>query len=494
MQAALNRRTAVLVLCMALIAAGCRSDDTSPATTAPTRPPVTDDVGDDPDGPSDDVDAPVDGSEEPDTPDRTEPPIDDPPDEPEEPDEPDEPDDAAEPIQPPDEERRPECIGAQDGVLTIGTLLPTTGDHSHLGPPTVTAALLAVSDVNAAGGVLGADVVLHSGNSGDITSGVAVEETERLLDLDSDVIIGAVASDVSFTVIDLITGSCVIQFSPANSWPDFTTYDDDGLYFRTAPSDVLQGHALAELALEDGHISASVIFRADQFGTGVATVFRERFERRGGTIGEFLAYPVDADTPTAQLDALAITDSDVIVVVGEEESAAILTAMHERGIGAPDVAVYGVDRNIGRIGGDVADPLILLGMKGAVPAIPPDDLDAFAARLDEMGDMGGVYVHAAETYDAIVITALATLTAGTDDPSAIAIEINGVTRPPGTPCFSFDECKVLVEAGEDIDYIGIGGSYEFLPGGEPSAASYRIVEYDGERTPNPDLDTYVFVS
>ncbi|NJN40713.1 MAG: hypothetical protein HC807_07710 [Gammaproteobacteria bacterium] len=102
-------------------------------------------------------------------------------------------------------------------------------------------------------------------------------------------------------------------------------------------------------------------------------------------------------------------------------------------------------------------------------------------------------MYGAETYDAVIITALAAAIAGTDDPSAIAAEINGVTKE-GEKCISFEECIALVDAGTDIDYDGIGGPYEFVDAGEPSAASYQIGTYDGGETFNPELDEYVFAS
>jgi len=106
--------------------------------------------------------------------------------------------------------------------------------------------------------------------------------------------------------------------------------------------------------------------------------------------------------------------------------------------------------------------------------------------------MGGVYAYGAETYDSIIIVALATLQAGSDDPSAIAAEINGVTKD-GEKCESFADCKALIEAGTDIDYDGFGGPYEFADPGEPNAARIRIWTYDGGSDPNQELDVYVNV-
>ena len=378
-----------------------------------------------------------------------------------------------------------------DGVLTVGTILPVTGDLSFLGPPEIAGADLAVQDINAAGGVLGADVVLEQGDSGDTTTDTANLEVDRLLAAGSDVVVGAASSAVSKTVIDKITGSCVIQFSPANTSPDFTTYDDNGLFFRTAPSDLLQGRVLANLVLEDGAETASVLYRQESYGVGLAEAFQENFTGSGGTIDEFLAYAVDTESFDAEIDALVEAGSDAIVVIGFAESASILTTMNERGVGPSDLAVYGVDGNLG-VESEMSDPSILEGMKFTTPSVDLATISDFTDRLDAEGDMGGVYAYGAETYDSIVITALAAAVAGSDDPSAIAAEINGVTAG-GEKCTTYADCIALVDAGTDIDYDGLGGPYEFVEAGEPAAASFRIALY-GPEGPLEGADVYVFAS
>ena len=379
-----------------------------------------------------------------------------------------------------------------DGVLTFGTILPVTGDLAQLGPPEIAGSNLAVADINAAGGVLGADVVIEQGDSGDLSTDTANLETDRLLASGADVIVGAASSGVSKTVIDKITGSCVIQFSPANTSPDFTTYEDNGLYFRTAPSDLLTGRVLANLVLEDGNETASVIFRQDSYGVGLSDAFVENFEASGGTVDEFLAYAVETESYDAEVDALVEAGSDAIIVIGFAESGNIVNTMHERGIGpTSETNVYGVDGNLGDIGVQVGDPSIVVGFKGVQPSVDLETIADFVTRLDGEGDMAGIYLYGAETYDAVIITALAAAIAGTDDPSAIAAEINGVTKD-GEKCLSFEECIALVDAGTDIDYDGLGGPYEFVDAGEPAAASYQIGEYQGGENFVPL--SYVFAS
>ena len=130
---------------------------------------------------------------------------------------------------------------AGDGKLVLGTILPQTGSLAFLGPPEFAGFDLAISDINAAGGVLGQPVTGIKGDSGDATTDTANQTVDRLLSQNVDAIIGAASSGVSLTVIDKITGAGVVQFSPANTSKKLSDYPDKGLYFRTAPSDILQG-------------------------------------------------------------------------------------------------------------------------------------------------------------------------------------------------------------------------------------------------------------
>lgn len=388
-----------------------------------------------------------------------------------------------------------EGSASADGVLTVGTLLPVTGDLAFLGPPEVAGARLAVEDINAAGGVLGEDVVLIEGDSGDTNQDIANPEVDRLLAENADVIVGAASSAVSKLVIDKITGANVIHFSPANTSPDFTTYDDNGLYFRTAPSDILQGKVLAGLIADEGNSSVAILYRQESYGQGLADAVKENFEASGGTVEPFTAYAVDTENFDAEVDAIVAADPDAIVVIGFAESANILTTMNERGIGPADKHVWGVDGNIGGIGKELSDPSIISGMRGTEPSVDLSSIADFTGRLDGAieGGTDGVFAYGAETYDAIIITALAAAVADSDDPVKVAAEINGVTKD-GTKCTSFADCIALIEDGENIDYDGQGGPYEFVDAGEPAAASFRVATYDGGETPNTDLDEYLFAS
>jgi len=121
-----------------------------------------------------------------------------------------------------------------DGTLTIGTLLPETGDLAFLGPPEIAGTQLAINDVNSAGGVLGKPVKIVKGDSGDTSTNIASQTVDRELGQGVDAIIGAASSGVTLTVIDKVVQSGAIMFSPANTSQKLTNYPDKDLYFRTA--------------------------------------------------------------------------------------------------------------------------------------------------------------------------------------------------------------------------------------------------------------------
>ncbi|MET0989545.1 MAG: ABC transporter substrate-binding protein, partial [Glaciihabitans sp.] len=155
----------------------------------------------------------------------------------------------------------------EDLTLKIGTILPVTGSLAFLGPPEIAGVGLAAQQINEAD--LGIQVEVTYGDSGDADNKAYATEVPRVLGDGVSAIIGAASSGVSKLFIDDVTGAGVIQFSPANTSADFTTWDDNGLYWRTAPSDVLQGEVLGNLIAEDGNETLGIIYLNDSYGTGL---------------------------------------------------------------------------------------------------------------------------------------------------------------------------------------------------------------------------------
>ena len=374
-------------------------------------------------------------------------------------------------------EAAPTCAGEGDGVLNIATVLPQTGNLAFLGPPEFAGAQLAVDDINAAGGVLGAEVSLDQGDSGDTSTDIANQTVDRQLAAGADAFIGAASSGVSFTFIDKLVENCKIHFSPANTSPDFTDYEEDDLYFRTAPSDVLQGRVLADLMIADGVTTAAFMALQDPYGEGLLEYSSGPFADQGGEVVDSFTYDPQAPTFEAEVDRVVSADPEALVLIGFEESAQILTALFEAGFTADTKKIYLVDGNVGNALGEQLPAGSLVGVKGTLPAA--EITDDFRDRLLETDPDLIDFSYGPETYDAVFIVALAAAIAGSDNPAEIAAHINGVTRD-GTKCTTFAECLELINAGEDIDYDGPSGPQTFGPAGEPTEASFAILSYDEE--------------
>jgi branched-chain amino acid transport system substrate-binding protein len=373
-----------------------------------------------------------------------------------------------------------EPSGEGDGVLKFGGILPETGNLAFLGPPEFAGVQLAVNDINAAGGVLGADVEWLPGDSGD-NGEVANATVDRLLAEDVDAFIGAASSGVSLTVIDKITQAGKIHFSPANTSPTFTEYADNGLYFRTAPSDVIQGAALADIMLADGAATAAFLVLNDSYGTGLQQYTIEPYVAGGGTVvyGETETYDPQAENFDAEVSAVVEANPDAIVIIGFDETAQILGGLIEAGFGPSEKLIYGTDGNMGNaLAAQFDDPTVVAGMRGTLPGVDvAGELADFRDALLEVDPELIDYSYSAESYDAVVVTALAAIAAGSDDGVAVGAEINDITRG-GEKCTTFADCKAMVEGGADIDYDGVSGPLEFIDAGEPSVASILILEFD----------------
>jgi len=244
---------------------------------------------------------------------------------------------------------------AGDGKLVLGTILPQTGSLAFLGPPEFAGFDLAISDINAAGGVLGQPVTGIKGDSGDATTDTANQTVDRLLSQNVDAIIGAASSGVSLTVIDKITGAGVVQFSPANTSKKLSDYPDKGLYFRTAPSDILQGAVIGGVIADDGNATVGIIARNDAYGTGLLEDTKKALADAGVKVVAEKVYDEKAQTFDAEVDEIAAADPDAILVIGFDESSRILTTMVEKGVGPAKKAVYGVDGNMGNALGEAFD-------------------------------------------------------------------------------------------------------------------------------------------
>ena len=370
--------------------------------------------------------------------------------------------------------------GSAEG-LNIGTLLPETGALAFLSEPLVLAVDMAIRDINAAGGVNGADVTLTKGDSG-TDPDIANTTVDRLLTEDVDAIVGAAASGITGSVIEKITSAGVTQCSPSNTAAGLGTSGDDGYYFRTAPSDDLQAPALANVVLGDGYTNVAVVSRADDYGVGFNAEFEPAVAAGGGTIVYSEPYAPESTSFDDVVADVIASGPDAVVIVAFEEGVQLIQAMIEQGAGPQDIQLYITDgMATGELGAliDEANPSIASGMKGTQPAAAPSTGAAFfpGAFAEFAPDVSTIF--SAQSYDCAILIALAAEAAGSNDSGDIAAQMVAVSRD-GEKCSTFQECKDLLATGADIDYDGASGAIDFLDVGEPGTGIYEVYEYDAD--------------
>jgi branched-chain amino acid transport system substrate-binding protein len=376
--------------------------------------------------------------------------------------------------------------GAAGGELTlkIGTALPQTGNLAFLGPPEEAGVALAIKEINEAD--KGIQVEVEWGDSGDTDNKAYETEIPRLLNAGVKAILGAASSGTSLQFIDQVVGAGVIQFSPANTSAALTTYDDKGLYFRTAPSDVLQGEVLGNLIAADGHEKIAMIVLNDSYGTGLAQFTTEAFEAAGGEVLAAPTYNTGDTNFSAQISEVLAVSPDAIVLITFEEVKTIVPALVSQ---FPADKLYFVDGNLANFSEDF-EPGTLTGAKGTLPGLDIETIPAFLEGMNANWvaegnpDLGGVYSYGPESYDAVVLLALAALAAGSVEGVDMAAKLQEVSGGSGggTKCTSFAECADIINGGGVADYDGVSGPITFDENGDPTEASIGVYVYQDDNT------------
>ncbi len=371
-----------------------------------------------------------------------------------------------------------------DGVLKIGTVLPQTGSLAFLGPPEFAGVNLAVDEINKAGGVNGKDVEVFEGDSGDTSTNIASTTADQMIARGSDVIIGAASSSVSLTIIDKITSAGVLQISPANTSPEFSTYADNGLYWRTAPPDTFQGQVLAEVVTSANVTKPAVLVLQDSYGEGLAGNFKTNFEDAGGTLaGDPIFYDPKAQTFDAEVGQAKALNPDGIVLIGFEESKKVIQELIKQGIGPETVGLFLVDGNLSNTLGKGLPDGTLEGTLGTLPGAEAPE--TFKQELLKVDPKLEDFAYAPESYDAVIVSALGAIAAKDDSGPAIAGKLVEVTSG-GEPCITFAECKKFLDEGKDIDYNGQSGPIDFQANGDPGMAVMGVYKFGADNTYTSD--------
>ena len=353
--------------------------------------------------------------------------------------------------------------------VKLGLLLGYTGPIESLVGPMADGAELAIEEVNDSGALLGGlQVVSVRGDTTCIDSAAAVAAAERLVTAERvNAIVGGDCSGVTIAMLQNVAKpNGIVMISPSATSPALSTIEDDGLFFRTAPSDARQGEVVAAILQEMDIQEAALTYTNNDYGKGLADSIAANVEMRGGTITMSTPHEDGKGDYSAEVAALAAVGGDILIVAGylDQGGKGIIQASLDSGafdqFFLPDGMIG--DSLVEAIGAD---------LNGSIGTVPGTDSPG-AARLDEMlGMAAGPFV--SESYDAAALILLAMQAAGSTESGALKDHVMAVANAPGEQIFPGELAKGLgiLADGGDIDYVG-ASAVELVGAGE-SAGNYR---------------------
>lgn len=365
------------------------------------------------------------------------------------------------------------------GPLKIATLLPLTGGLNFLLPPVEAGISLALAEIDEAGGVLGQPVeVVYEGNEADGDNRPTLEASAaEIIAAKPAFVLGAMSTGSSKHVYEDITGAGILMGSPSNTGAIMTGVSP--FYFRTAPSDSIQGSTLAQLILDDGNATVGFLTFQDPYGTGLRDRVQELVEEGGaevvyggkGTNAEFAA---NTNSFSAEVTALKDSGAEAIVIITFDEVKSILPELMAQGLDLSNV--YLVDGNLVEFTDLEAG--VLDGAQGTKPGY---EVDAeFKQKLVDAYTGGELKdtTYGPEAYDLVNLVALAAEKAGATDAASIQKELAAVSGANGgTECTTFAECRDLIADGEEIHYVTRAGVGPLNAENDPSTAWIGIYKY-----------------
>jgi ABC-type branched-subunit amino acid transport system substrate-binding protein len=229
---------------------------------------------------------------------------------------------------------KPPDRGNVNGTLNIGQLAPQTGQLSNIVQSLTTPVNMAIDEINAAGGVLDNPVTYAQADDGTDPT-VASQSLDRLLNSDRvDAIMGPASSDTMLGILDKVRGAGVLTCSGSTTSAELSRAKSGGYFFRTAPPDRLQGPALSELILKDGHSKVGILVRNDAYGVGFGKSLKRALQAGGARVVADVAYDADATNFDADVQKVADKRPDAIVVIGfNDDGAKIVTTMIGKNLG-----------------------------------------------------------------------------------------------------------------------------------------------------------------
>jgi branched-chain amino acid transport system substrate-binding protein len=364
--------------------------------------------------------------------------------------------------------------------VKIGILFDVTGPVAGAVPPLLDAVKLAVDEVNADGGIFkGQKLQMIVADSKGTPQG-SIDAATKLVKHDNVVaIVGGLTSVSLLAAAHGVTiPNGVLLISPTATAPLITTLEDRDFVFRTVPSDADQGWMLGKLVYDQGFRNVALTYVDNDYGSGIADTFRNSFENLGGTVVNAQSHEPNKSSYLPELTSLAQGNPEALVLIAFAASSGvtIIKESLEHGFFKQFIGTDSLrdDLLIKQVGADrlkgifFTSPVSVPGSS----ALAKFEKNYSAAYKTTQGKL-----FIANTYDAVMLTALAIEQAGSTDRTAVRDALRIVCCAPGETIEpgEWAKAKADIAAGKHIHYEGASGPCDFDENGDVTGAYGHFV-------------------
>ena len=335
-------------------------------------------------------------------------------------------------------------VSAQDLIVKIGHVGPTSGAQAHLGKDNENGARMAIDELNAKGVTIGGKKakfeLVAEDDAADPKQATAV--ANKLVDEKVNGVVGHLNSGASIPASKIYSDAGIPQISPSSTNPKYTRQGFKTT-FRVVADDVQLGGTLGKYAEKQlKGKSVAVIDDRSAYGQGVAEEFAKGLKASGGKVAD-TQYTNDKATDfTAILTAIKAKNPDVVFYGGMDAQAGpMIRQMKQLGINAKFVGGDGIcSTELPKLaGGAIADGQIVCAEAGGVDAAGKPGMDKFYADYKKKFGID-VQLYAPYVYDAVNLMVAAMVKAGSADPAKylpVLAKTSGYKGVTGN--ISFDE-------------------------------------------------------
>jgi branched-chain amino acid transport system substrate-binding protein len=360
-------------------------------------------------------------------------------------------------------------VSAQDLVVRIGHVGPTSGAIAHLGKDNENGARMAIEELNAKGVTIGGRKarfeLLAEDDAADPKQGTAA--AQKLIDSKVNGVVGHLNSGTTIPASKLYFDAGIPQISPSATNPRYTRQGYKTA-FRVVADDVHLGGTLGRYAVDTlkGQRIA-VIDDRTAYGQGVADEFEKGVKSKGGNVVAREFTNDKATDFTAILTSIKGKNPDIVFFGGMDAVAGpMLRQMKQLGINAKFMGGDGIcSGELPKLAaGTMADGQVICAEAGGID--PKDTaavkkMDDFKAAFKKRFN-ADVQIYAPYVYDAVNVMVAAMVKAGSADPAKYLPELAKTTNYPGvTGPISFDE-KGDIKNGALTLYTYKGNTRESL--------------------------------